>query len=157
MSLDTAVWLHVELQIGDHAGIRGVGYGAHLPNAGKLPWYGSSRALIEQVVVSNVHVVEAVHACHRESEHPNAVGESAEINAADQQVLVDHLEDVVKDVPGRLGIPQQNVLAGVEGTGWLFEIDLFQRVVHVDAPVGIARHADKARGGAREFLLETGE
>ena len=111
----------------------------------------------EQVVVGDVHCVETVGAGHGKSEHSNAVRISTEVDAADQQVLVDYLEDVVKDVPGRLGVSQQNVLTGIEGTRGLVEVKILQRVGDVDAPVGIARHTDDSGAGAGEFLLETGE
>ena len=68
----------------------------HFPQSRELLRGRCRRALVELVVVRGCHVIQAVDTGHREGEHAHAFRILAQVDAADQQIVVDHLENVVE-------------------------------------------------------------
>ena len=89
-------------------------------------------------MVVHRHLVEAVFPRHGKRELANPIRIFSQVNAADQQVLVDHLEDVVKPCQGGVQIFEQNVFSRFERARGLGQGDFFQAVARLDVIVGVA-------------------
>ena len=105
-----------ELQIGDAAGVVGVGDGVHAPDAIQIaPAVGDGAGGVERRMVVHGHLRRSCSARDIGKVKTRApLRILAQVDAADQQVVIDDLEDVVEALPRRIEIAQQDVLAGLQ-------------------------------------------
>ena len=75
---------------------------------------GAGSGGVQRGVIVHRHVGERVAPGHGEGEHAGAVGILAQIDAADQEIVVDDLEYVIEALPWRIQILEQNVFPRLE-------------------------------------------